>query len=320
MIIPQLGAFVARRVEGRFSPEENLFLPPYRTVHFNPQIRRSDGLLENSLIERYNVSLQEAKNMCSEFVDYINMMLIENGSMDFGTIGVFSQDEVGIISFMPCLAGITTPVLYGLDSFQMEKLQAIPFKKKRILISEEDSKHIIIRINKIAAKYVAAVAASIVLFLCLSTPIANTSISDQNASGKDLFMPRNLWPDMQARPLVEIVESDENEGILKLESESEDASDAKSQDSFGSSEMIEPEVIGGDYAIVFASAISIQNAKNYVNTLQNRGIKTIVQTKTNITRVIMPGFHSSDEARARMNELKAMDKEFASVWILNLSK
>lgn len=323
VIIPQLGAFVARRVEGRFSPEENLFLPPYRTVHFNPQIRHSDGLLENSLIEHYNVSLQEAKNMCSEFVDYVNMMLVENGTMDFGTIGVFSQDEVGIISFMPCLAGVTTPMLYGLDSFQMEKLQDIPRekKKKRILSAEEDSKHITIRINKLAAKYVAAVAASIILFLCLSTPIGNTSITtEQNAAGKELFMPSNLWPDVQARPLVETSTSTEEEGVLNVETIPSEEPVAKQAESSELSENIHPVPVSGGYAIVFASAVSVRNAENYASNLQSRGIQAVVQSNGKLTRVVLPGFQTSEEARIRVNELKALDSEFASVWILNLSK
>ena len=319
MIIPQLGAFVARRVEGRFSPDENLFLPPYRTVHFNPQIRRNDGLLENSLIEQYNVSLQEAKQMCSEFVDHINMKLVENGTMDFGTIGVFSQDELGIITFMPCLAGVTTPALYGLDAFQMPKLRVVPCEKKKVrtAVDEKDSQHITIQLNKVVIKYIAAVAASVVLFLCLSTPTANTSlIEEQDAATRELFMPRNLWPESQAKPLVDIVESSDKEGVLSIETVSVETSETSSKEIKSE----EPQPIEGDYAIVFASAISLRNAKNYANILQNRGINAIVQNKANITRVVLPGFLSSDEARSRMSELKAMDKEFESIWILNLSK
>lgn len=321
VVIPGLGAFVARRVESRFCAEERLFLPPYRTVHFNPQIRRSDGLLENSLIEHYSVSLQEAKNMCSEFVDYINMQLIDGGTMDFGSIGIFSQDEVGIITFMPCQAGVTTPMLYGLDSFHAEKVQTVLLdKKKPKTFAIEDDKYITIRINRIAARYVAAVAASIVLFLSLSTPIANTSIpTPQDASSTDMFLPGNLRPSVQAIPLVDATDDTMEEGVLHIETKTSEVDTSDAEIASHESSQAEPQPVGG-YAIVLASAVSDQNAANYVKSLHNRGIEAVVMKNDGMTRVLIPGFQTPDDVRQRIRELKAMDKCFSQAWMLNLSK
>ena len=49
VIIPQLGGFFAQDMPSEWIEEEALFLPPYRTVHFNESLCRGDSLLVDSL-------------------------------------------------------------------------------------------------------------------------------------------------------------------------------------------------------------------------------------------------------------------------------
>lgn len=39
VIVPQLGGFVTHYVPAHFNPEEGLYLPPSRSVGFNPQLQ-----------------------------------------------------------------------------------------------------------------------------------------------------------------------------------------------------------------------------------------------------------------------------------------
>ncbi|HEY9550751.1 MAG TPA: SPOR domain-containing protein, partial [Prevotella sp.] len=51
VIIPGFGGFMAHHVEARFDEGDDVFLPPSRTVGFNPQLKLNDSLLAQSYIE-----------------------------------------------------------------------------------------------------------------------------------------------------------------------------------------------------------------------------------------------------------------------------
>ena len=48
VIVPGFGGFVAHYAPATHVKEENLFLPPTRTIGFNPQLKLNDGVLVQS--------------------------------------------------------------------------------------------------------------------------------------------------------------------------------------------------------------------------------------------------------------------------------
>ena len=60
VIVPQLGGFVTQYVSARHVGCENLFLPPRRTVGFNPQLKLNDGLLVQSYMQAHETSYRIA--------------------------------------------------------------------------------------------------------------------------------------------------------------------------------------------------------------------------------------------------------------------
>ena len=186
LIVPQLGAFVVHHTDSEWSEEEELFLPPFRQVHFNSKICYIDNLLAGSLMHFYKISSEEALRWIDEYVNQINEELLFNGSFDLGSIGVlFKENEFSPISFSACKAGVTTPELYGLDTFQASHLPEVLLKdsetftedKQRIAAIEKDKNHITIRLNRKVFNVVATIAASIILFFMFSTPVQNTSMT-----------------------------------------------------------------------------------------------------------------------------------------------
>ena len=172
VVYPQLGTFTTTYVPSRWSPDEDLFLPPYRTISFSAEVPQEDELFVTTLAKRYRVSQSDAGVMCAEYLDYIHQELSENGAMDLGSIGVFVQenDDEPLI-FYPAPAGVASPEFYGLDAFHVSPALARPVavgetKRKTVLISTagSDEHHIIIHINRTAAEYVATAAACLLLF------------------------------------------------------------------------------------------------------------------------------------------------------------
>ena len=339
VIIPQLGAFVARHLGSELSQDENLFIPPCRLVHFNSQLIHDDQVLSQSLANTYHVDAEEASMWCQEFVTLIHEELLVNGTYDFGTIGIlYKENEFSPIAFSSCKAGVTTPELYGLDTFQLPLLTEA--ERASVLLSQEEAraslvptienedKHITIRLNKRMLEYVAAIAASIIVFFAYSTPSGSLDTDAGFTSNTEFFIPHNLIP-QGGMPTVQPLVIDEadlgtlNEAPAVEEIPTEEATEVKSEIAAPATapapQPVEEEKNSlGKYAIVLSSAVSNANAENYVNSLNKMGYKAQVYNNGKLNRVVIAGFQSEEEARSKMRAMKDADAQFKDAWLMTL--
>ena len=75
VIVPQLGGFVTHYVPAHFNPEEGLYLPPSRSVGFNPQLQLNDGLLVQSYMQAGDLSFPEAVQQLEADVNQLKQQL-----------------------------------------------------------------------------------------------------------------------------------------------------------------------------------------------------------------------------------------------------
>lgn len=120
VIVPALGGFVAHYVEARIDERDNSFLPPMRTIGFNPKLDINDSLLVHSYIEAYDMSYPDAISKLEGEVSELKAKIDNNGFYELNNIGVLSLNGQGQLEFCPSEAGILTPELYGLSSFELE--------------------------------------------------------------------------------------------------------------------------------------------------------------------------------------------------------
>ena len=113
VILPGFGGFMTHHVEARYDEAERLFLPP---------LKMNDSLLVQSYIEVYDISYPEALRRIEDEIDELRQRLANEGSFELRNIGTLSVGEDGIYLFEPCEAGILTPCLYGLSSYEMPLL------------------------------------------------------------------------------------------------------------------------------------------------------------------------------------------------------
>ncbi len=125
VIVPGLGGFMAHNISARYEEQEHLFLPPLRTLGFNPQLNINDSLLVQSYIEAYDISYPEALQRIEDEVEELKQHLQNEGSYELNDIGTLALNEDGNYVFTPCEAGILTPALYGLSSVEMSRIGAI---------------------------------------------------------------------------------------------------------------------------------------------------------------------------------------------------
>ena len=110
---------MAHHVDACYDEDEHTFLPPFRTLGFNPQLKINDSLLALSYVEAYDISYPEAIQRIEDEVTELKMHIETEGAYDLYDIGQLALNEEGNYIFTPCESGILTPSLYGLDAFDM---------------------------------------------------------------------------------------------------------------------------------------------------------------------------------------------------------
>ena len=187
VIVPGLGGFVAHYTPAMRVAEENVFLPPTRIIGFNPQLKMNDGLLVQSYMAVYDTDFSDATRIVEKEVAYIFTALHEDGKVDLPNIGELRYSIHGIYDFAPYDHKITTPYLYGLDSFEMQELAELkkPYMEKTIrysvpVVLEDKKRRVEIKFNRSYLSNAVAMIAVVALFFFLSTPIENTEVVEGN--------------------------------------------------------------------------------------------------------------------------------------------
>ena len=130
VIVPGFGGFMAHHVDARYDETDFSFLPPSRSIGFNPQLKMNDSLLVQSYIEAYDLSYPEALKKVQGEVRELKQQLEQNGEFELNDIGVLKINQEGNIEFTPCEAGLLTPVYYGLSSYNFEPLANLQAESK----------------------------------------------------------------------------------------------------------------------------------------------------------------------------------------------
>lgn len=187
VIVPGLGGFVAHYTPAMRVAEENVFLPPTRIIGFNPQLKMNDGLLVQSYMAVYDTDFSDATRIVEKEVAHIFTALHEEGKVDLPNIGELRYSIHGIYDFVPYDHKITTPYLYGLDSFEMQELAELkkPYMEKPIrysvpVVPEDKKRRFEIKFNRSYLSNAVAMIAVVALFFFLSTPIENTEVVEGN--------------------------------------------------------------------------------------------------------------------------------------------
>ena len=338
VIVPNLGGFVAHHREAHYDGNDQLFLPPLRTLGFNPKLHLNDSLLAQSYIEAYDISYPDAMNRIEEEVNELKQTLENEGCYELNDIGTLSLNEDGHYEFMPCEAGILTPALYGLSSFDMscvestdeetaeivsmepnvtaEEKPMIPAAVKQEEAEEKQPRTITIRVSTLR-NAVAGIAAAILTLFLITTPLgrdskAGFSFNDFEKSWLYRIMPKEkttTTTDVKLQP----------EQTAKQETTTENAPAASVQAPAAPQEVQTPAVPQHYWSIVLASKVSMKNAKAFVEQLSNDGFNAEVLVQKSGNRVIYGQYNTEKEAYAALGQLRNQ-KHFLEAWVYEVKR
>lgn len=316
VIIPGLGGFVTQYMPARYIEEENLYLPPYRSVGFNARLTLNDGLLVQSYMQACDTSYPEAVRIIDEAVSDIKRELQEKGEFELNGIGRLTLNVNGLYDFDPSRSGVLSPELYGLDSFCIERIErqqeaAAPKtpKKKRSRIIKKTAKAYEFSINKEIVNYVAAAVVALFFYFVWATPVNDISTARPNEASmfSHAIVPEKAAPAPKAATPKAKVATPVGAPAEKAAAQKAPLPETKPD--------VQPQE---RFTIVLASSITKKNAETFVEQLKAQGITgTEVVQRRKMVRVVCNRYATQDEAQAALNSLRSKAL-FSEAWVLEL--
>ncbi len=184
VVVPEFGAFIAQKSNAGYVPETSVFSPPFKKIIFNPSLTMNDGLLTKELTKSGEISFEKAKEVVENTVQFWKKHLQMNSTLALSDLGTFSQDENGLLHFVPGHQN------YLLDSFGLESIRA-----KYILSKQSEE-------NNSSAWWKAAAIVPILIggFLYFGKPQPVTDFVNQQWSG---FVSPVMNPNTEATVAIE---------------------------------------------------------------------------------------------------------------------
>ena len=346
VIVPDLGGFMAHYSEAHYDDSDQMFLPPSRTLGFNPALKMNDSLLAQSYIEAYDISYPEALKRIEDEVNELRQHIENEGYYELNDIGVLRVNEYGSYEFEPCEAGILTPALYGLSSVEIDPLESIapafvetktrPVKIETATDSEtkeekarevkmtsplfdEDDNDDKVHIRVSVLRNIAAAAIAIFAFFLISTPLNNGSRKEMSMLNMNTETLTRILPKTTVQGVAEVkgitakeLNKKEENAIQKTEVENLETSSS----SVSENQEVKPKEQNLPYyTIVLASHVSKKNAAAYVEKLRKAGFNEAqVYSGRSTTRVIFNQYKSEAEAYGALHEMREYT-EFNDAWV-----
>lgn len=322
VIVPDLGGFMAHHREARYDAEDHLFLPPQRTLGFNPQLKLNDSLLAQSYVEAYDISYPEAVRRIEAEVSELWQHLRNEGCYDLNDIGRLTFNDEGHLSFEPCEAGILTPELYGLSTLEVMPLARYAVKTKTTAdakladTSESDDdtgRKEALTIPLSWVRNTVAVAAAILAFFILTTPVSNNSLSGVSMSQVNLPL---MIKDTNTK--VAPTQFD-RQAIRKTITKKDTATaDTVAVPVIKTITLIPtPAPAPTPYCIVLASQVSERNANEFISQLKEKGIDARINMHNNVRRVVCGNYSTEAEAYQAMHDIHRQNG-LSEAWVYKI--
>ena len=321
VIIPDLGGFMAHHIDARFDAGDGIFLPPIRTIGFNPQLKLNDSLLIQSYIEAYDISYPEAQRRIEAEVAELQQHLETEGYYELNDIGLLRLNSEGHLEFEPCEAGILTPSLYGLSSFEMTPLHAeeqvepptedsadTSTDTEQETVDEPKTEHAI-TIKMSWLRNSVAVAAAVILFLIIGTPFSNSNLADSSVRQSTIIpLPTNAKAASAQHP--------DTSAVAAATAEADSTAKDVAAEAQAAEALPQPTT---DYRLVLASWVAKRNAEIFVNQLKEDGFSEAHLYQTpNMLRVVYGHYATETEAYNALHQLRGQSNHFAEAWVLKV--
>lgn len=195
VIVPGLGAVLARNVSAEESVDCGRWTPPCRNYSFNGSLTETDGLLAGSVARALGVSHERATELLADELLGMRRQLDHEGSLSLGRVGrLYRESDEGVL-FEPAEKDLLTPFATWYRPFE---LRPVDVAAAEVSDDESLSKGAKLtpfgRFMRIAAAIIVLVAVG----LAVSTPV-----SVEDAQYASLTLPSIKSPKKVTVPAVD---------------------------------------------------------------------------------------------------------------------
>lgn len=317
VVVPGLGAFVARYVGALFSADGATLTAPCRELGFNALLSHDDGLLVGSVTRREGVSYECARSAVEREVELINRRLRHEGSLTLDRIGILSLNEHGAIEFAPATdSAIHALPFYGLTTLTLKPTVQIEAEKQPVILevdTRENNRKRFGRRAISALKYAASVVVAFGLGLTMLTPVSPDNVDKASLSA----------------PIEKVVnlgnENSENCADREIKLYVPDAEEATAvvpmkTAANGTVDLSENYAAAPKYYVIVASTTSLKEARRYVK--YNSTAKYPLQILPADGRYRV--FAASGDDFDKMSDFRTADVSFANAnpnaWVYTLER
>ena len=263
-----------------------MFMPPHRTMGFNPQITVDDALLLSEYIDEQQFTYEEAGKALRKDVAKLRHELSAKGIVRFGELGTFSMNVTGGISFDPAPNGIDDPYNFGFEPIAMPLLSQID--KKDIVIKRRNFK-----------KY-ASIAVAAVLTLFFISPIGDNAYAPSLKAG---FVAVET-----ASPVSEPVK----ETVAINQCEIEPVADTVTENIITKSQTVEPIIEAQPEQVVAVEVAEVPMAEPVI--AEQPAEEHVIIENENSFHIIVASTPNEEKAQLAIKELSAkMQAEYSVV-------
>ena len=213
VIIPDFGGFVLQSIPSVYLGDEHSFAPARKEIVFNPTLTHNDGLLVESYMQEYSVDFDKAQQFARKDIAGIKDVLSNYSELQLGNIGFFIKEDERLI-FMP---GKRSDVLFSTRSYGLPVFHFLPLSARdphmtapvvttrdsagtSSVITKKQGRNVIysIPVTRTFLRAIAATAATVLLFLFISTPVSDVNKASYTAS----FVPQEIMPKKTTSDIV----------------------------------------------------------------------------------------------------------------------
>lgn len=344
VIVPGFGGFMAHHVDAVYVEEEGCFIPPSRTLGFNPQLHINDSLLAQSYVETYDISYPEALRHIEDDVRELKQTIEKEGYYELNDIGVININVDGNYIFEPYLSGVLTPELYALSSFEMSVLAGkqahvnetvcnenpkangfildnecetaltdASLNEDNVAGEDEQTSHLV-SINVTSLRNIAAAAILLVMFVFASMPIGDSSKKGNYHCAIDTSILTRFMPQVQNIQNEDITPVKVINNVVVSTKHTNEEILINDKINCLAEEKIE-------FVIVLASKISRKSAESFIEILKKDGIMDArLDETTSAKKVICGNYSSEKEANNAAQKLRNKSSNYNDVWVMKHKK
>lgn len=318
VIVPGLGVFICENKPAEILADGTI-KAPVREIRFNTQVTHNDETLASSIADIESISQEESHSYIQKMVDELIWTLSIEPEISLGRIGKLVVENNQIV-FIESNRGVNLFNNFGLKTLSIKPIEIKEEKAETPVISESKEK-IHIAINKRTLRYVASVAAAILLFFLFSAPVTqqNTHINYAGIVSSEIFMQKqlalladsttdstNTFPGLETSigAIPKSISQVEQELAASKESKAELAQ-TKTKDK---------------YYIIVNSFPDKRETDHYLKRLHNEGYSSAALLENGSrSRIYIKSFPADkrNHAQDELNSLRK-NKKFADAWIYSL--